>query len=92
VAEPGVEPGLSETTALQAAERSVAHFRRGVDAGTRTLFAGLTTRILDPSGRPPCAMKDSNLRPAGCGPAALPTELIALAYPRPDSNWQPPGS
>jgi hypothetical protein len=29
VAEPGVEPGLSKTTALQAAERSVARFRRG---------------------------------------------------------------
>ena len=51
---------------------------RGVDAGTRTLLTGPTTRLLDPSGRPPCAMEDSNLRPAGCGPAALAAELIAL--------------
>jgi hypothetical protein len=54
--------------------------------------------IRQPAGSQPAALpielhpqsirQDSNLRPAGCGPAALAAELLIVTHPWQDSNLQ----
>jgi hypothetical protein len=67
----------AEATVLQTAERSVAHFRRE-DDGNRTRCGLAHNQPPRQSVRPQSIRQDSNLRPAGCGPAALAAELLIV--------------
>jgi hypothetical protein len=52
----------------------------GEDAGTRTRNGLAHNRLLSLSVRPQSIRQDSNLRPAGCGPAALAAELLIVTH------------